>query len=107
VNEYGICNATLAFNLVSGRLDRLFELLSPTGIEPHLAEKDLYRVLSRHLSNLEDAFHLNASQQVEEGILDFRIPISRLDTGDYLPKLQECCLTLWPEIQHGIIDGID
>lgn len=103
--ERGICGAVLAYNIVSGHLDSLYELIKKTGIEKYPGI-DLEGLLAANLSHDTDGFEISCSVGEEEGIVDFRIPIEKID-GGYHADTNHATFTAYPEIQHGVFDGIN
>lgn len=102
--EYGICNATLAFNIASGRFNDLYTRLSRTGIEQYPGI-DLKGVLSAHLSKDSDGFEVSCATQVEDGVISFCIPVTKTHEG-YHADTNHAEFTPYPTIQHGVFDGI-
>lgn len=103
--EYGICNATLAFNIVSERLNNLHELIKKTGIEQYPGV-DLKNLLANYLSNNSDGFEVSCSFSEEEGVIDFRIPVQKVEQ-DYHAGENHVTFISFPEVKHGVFNGIN
>ncbi|GEM_PF-961367 len=101
----GICNAKLAYEIVSGRFDRIYDPIAKTGIEGY-SELDLKNLLCFYLSREVEQFEVSCSRQVEQGIVDFSIPVHLLD-GEYKATIIQASFTYFPEIVHGSFNGID
>lgn len=101
----GIVDATLAFNIVNGQFDNLYELISKTGIEEYPG-MDLKGQLTVYLSKSVDDFNISISSQEDDGIIDFQIPVHN-EAGQYRAELMELSFTHFPDIKHGVFNGID
>lgn len=101
----GIVNATLAYNIVSGNFDKLHELISRTGIEAYPGI-DLKGLLTVFLSNNAERFELSCTHRTPNGFLDFCIPVSKQE-GDYQAEYMELTFSRFPDIEHGVFNGID
>jgi len=104
-SPYGICNANLAYHILSGNLNQLHELLSGTELD-EFSSIDLYSLLELHLSNNEQSFEIKSSKDCPEGIIDYCIPINRTDSG-YTADVNQVTYTPFPDINHGVYNGVD
>jgi len=104
-SEFGICNATLAYNIVSGRLDKLYGLIEKSGILQYPG-LDLHNLLATYLSGNADSFDVTCSANVKEGTIDFRIPVQKVN-NDYYADTNHVTFIPYPEILHSVVDGID
>lgn len=104
--EYGICNANLAYNILSGKLDDLHESLRSMNLD-QFSKKDLYRELERILSGDPDSFELKFSRNDPEGMIDLVIPVNKPDGWWYNVETFSAILTPYPPIEHGTYNGID
>lgn len=104
-SEWGICNANLAYHLVSGRLENLHEKLQSLGLEtwPEIA---LYDKLEKILSRNPDSFSLEIKRNEPGGYCEISIPVKaytfEFNVGDYSQTLIP-----YPEIIHGNFNGVD
>ncbi|HEY9562079.1 MAG TPA: hypothetical protein VIR29_14960 [Anseongella sp.] len=103
--EYGTCNANLAFHLLSGRLEELFEQLYPFEIDGYLG-KDLHSYLEDRLSGKPEKFNITCSGNEPEGFIEFVIPVELIN-GWYWNGGYTATLTMHPEISHRIIGNTD
>lgn len=101
----GIANATLAYNMTSGKFDKLYELISETGIESYPG-LDLKGLLAVFLSNNAEHFELSCTHRAENGFVDFRLPVSKQE-GAYHVEYMALTFTRFPDIEHGVFNGID
>ncbi|MBK1439856.1 hypothetical protein JHJ32_07670 [Parapedobacter sp. ISTM3] len=104
-DERGICDAILAFSIVSGRLDDLYESIRRTGLE-YYPGINLGGLIASSLTSNPDSFEISCSTEEEDGIVAFRIPVEKTD-GGYHADINHATFTPFPEIQHGVFDGID
>lgn len=104
-SEYGICNANLAYHIVSGRFDDLFEKMSHLGLET-FPRIEVYPKLEEVLSAHPDQFEFKCSRNEPEGFIEYVIPISKID-GWYSIDKYKATLTPYPPIEHGIYNEID
>src|SRR3546814_558910 len=103
--EYVTCNANLAFHLLSGRLEELFEQLYPFEIDGYLG-KDLHSYLEDRLSGKPEKFNITCSGNEPEGFIEFVIPVELIN-GWYWNGGYTATLTMHPEISHRIIGNTD
>lgn len=103
--EFGICNAALAYHDVSGQLDSIYESVRQSGIEEYPGV-DLYSLVSTYLSKPVEEFEIEFSQVEQEGIIDFGIPVHKSD-GEWYAETIQVSFTQYPEIYHGIYNGVD
>lgn len=104
--EYGLPNAILAFSIVSGRFERIRQMVARTGIPEQYPDMDIENILARHLSGNPDSFEIRWSAKEAGGIIDFSIPFYRTEDG-YHADTNTVTLTAWPELVHGTFNGID
>jgi hypothetical protein len=104
-HENGMCNADLAYHVVSGRLDELHEKLSTVEVDQQFGE-DLYVELERKLSKNPADFDIKFFRNDPEGFSEITIPIYKED-NDYVVEEYTVSFTPYPEIQHGNFAGIN
>jgi len=104
-SEYGICNANLAYHVLSGRLDDLFEKLQVMELDqwPGI---DLYGKLEQMLSKNPKDFKLEFWRNEPEGYIDITIPVTTV-ADEFSLDAYTTSLTPYPPIEHGIYNGID
>lgn len=104
-STFGLCNATLAFYIVSGRLDDLIKKLSSIELEQfpgvHLVPK-----IEELLSQNHKQFELKYSRNEPEGFIEYIIPVSQIE-GWYQVDKYKAILTPYPAVQHGKYNSID
>jgi len=103
--SHGICNANLAYYIVSGRFDDLFEKISMLNLG-EFPGVDPYQNLETFLSRNADEFTLKCSRNEPEGYIEYKIPVSKID-GWYALDTYTAMLTPYPTITHGTFNGID
>jgi hypothetical protein len=103
--EYGICNANLAYHVLSGKLDDLFEKLQVMELD-QWPGVDLYGKLERILSENPADFKLEFRRNEPEGYAEITIPVTTI-ADEFSPDTYTTSLTPYPPIEHGIYDGID
>ena len=104
-DRHRISNAILAYNTLSGRLDRLFDKLSHIHLD-HLSDFDLYDHLKHHLSTDTFLFDLYFSATEKEGVMDYHIRVIKHGKG-FEPEFISTTLTRYPDFSHGIYNGVD
>ncbi|NLR68481.1 hypothetical protein HGH92_29520 [Chitinophaga varians] len=98
-------HANLAYHLLTGQLDALYEKVVDTGMDM-VSRYDLYNALSDHLESNSDSFSLHADffQQDCQGSVQLFI----FNSGNaYEVGRQSISLTRHPAIDHKVINGID
>lgn len=103
--DEGICSAQLAFNIMSGALDRLYNLLEPSNL-PEISQHDLYNELSNILSGEVDDFIIRRYEGDHHGYIDYELTISR-EGNEYLTGAYRAIFTAYQDINHGKFAGID
>jgi hypothetical protein len=103
--EYGMCNTHLAYYIVSGKLDELFEKLDDMGLERYPGI-DLYHELEKTLSRDPDRFEIKCHYNQPEGFAEYIIPIQKIN-GDLEPENYKIIFTPYPDIEHAVCNGID
>lgn len=103
--ETGLCHANLAYHILSGRLDDLYEKLSFAGLD-NLLGLDLHARLEAILSGDPDTFDLKYSRNEPDGLAEYIFPVSKI-YGWYSVDTYSLTLTPYPEIEHGNFNGID
>jgi hypothetical protein len=104
-HEDGMCNANLAYYIVSGRLDALYEKLSTVELDKY-SGRDLYIELERQLSRNPDGFELKFYHNDSEAYSEIIVTIAK--TGnDYSSDNYNASVIAYPDIAHGIYNGID
>ncbi|WP_461789426.1 hypothetical protein [Pedobacter sp.] len=103
--EYGICNASLAYYIVSDRLGNLYEDLSRMRLED-VIKTDLYNDLSDKLSNNPDEFELGYPINTADGFYELLIPIRKENEWH---KVEHYHLEMTPhlDIIHGVFNSVD
>lgn len=101
----GICNANLAFYIVSNRFDDLLEKISPLNLEEFPGVVP-YRSLEIFLSRNATDFTLKYNRNEPEGYIEYEIPISKIE-GWYTIDTYTVTLTPYPNITHGNYCGIN
>lgn len=105
VTENGLCNPHLAYHIISGRLDDLYEKLQPAGLEQYLG-MNVYSKLETILSGNPNAFELKCFRNEPDGYAEYIVPVTKID-DDYLADTYTVSLIPYPPIEHGIYNGID
>jgi len=103
--EYGLCNAHLAYHLLSGRLDDLCEKLQylELGQYPGM---DVHVRLETILSKNPDAFELKCFRNEPEGDTEYVVPVTKAE-GRYAVDTYTLTIIPHPSIDHGFFNGID
>lgn len=105
VTENGICNAHLAYHLLSGRLDKLYEKLRYLELDQY-PSIDVYVKLENLLSKNPDAFELKCFRNEPEGYGEYVVPVTQIN-NQYSVDTYTVCLTPYPPIEHGTYNGIN
>lgn len=105
VSEAGCCNAALAYNILSGRLDDLYEKLSLLELDQYPGA-DLYGQLEQILSGTPDDFELKYQRNGPDGYFEAVIPVMLTD-GYYSIGPYDAKLTPHPAIEHDVYNGVD
>lgn len=105
VSEYGVCNTSLAYNILSGKLDDLHEKLASMELDQYPGG-DLYAKLEKILSGTPDSFELNFHRNQPEGYIEYTVPVTKTN-GNYEIYNYDVSLIPHPPIEHGIYSGID
>ncbi|MBK1439858.1 hypothetical protein JHJ32_07680 [Parapedobacter sp. ISTM3] len=100
-----IPNARLAYNILSGKREELYEKISLSQLE-EFAKIDLYTILNRELSKKPGAFHITGYKNSENGLTEFEVPV-RWENGNYEVDIYRATYSPHPEIEHGVYNGID
>lgn len=100
--EYGICNTSLAFNILSGRLDDIYEKLQVLELDQY----PVYEQLEKQLSGTPSAFQLRLSRNNADGFTEYNVPVMLVD-GFYHIDTYTASLVLHPLVEHGVYNGID
>lgn len=103
--EYGMANANLAWHIMSGRFDDLFEKFRVLGLED-FPGTEVYPKLEEFLSGNPDDFLFQCSRNQPEGLADFVIAVSKIDDW-YQIYSYKAIVTPHPSIEHGRFDNID
>lgn len=103
--EYGMVNANLAWQIMSGRFDDLFEKFRVLGLED-FPGTEVYLKLEEILSDNPDHFEFRCSRNEPEGWIDFTVPVEKID-GWYSMDTYNASLIPHPVIDHGHFDNID
>lgn len=103
--ESGMCHANLAYHVLSGRLDDLYEKLSATGLE-RFPGIELYSELEKVLSQNPERFDLEFLTHNAEGLVKLNIPVSREDEY-YETDTYQATFVPFPPIDHGFYNGVD
>lgn len=101
----GLVNASLAYHIVSGKLDKLYHLLEPIGLED-FADLPLYAILRGELSRNRETFEITCSRNSPDGLVEFSIPVQKSDIGFDADTIH-ATFNPHPEIKHGVYGGID
>lgn len=103
--ESGIVNANLAYHLVSGRLDDLYEKIVVTGLDD-LPGSDLYHQLESWLSQNPKEFYLNFLRTDQQGATEFLLPVMQVD--DWF-TISEYMVTRYQfeQVVHSVYNGVD
>ncbi len=104
-SEYGTCNANLAFHILSGRLDDLFEKMQVMDLDTWPAT-DLHNKLEQILSGNPENFELKFTRNEPEGYSEIIIPVVTV-ADEFSVGTYTHALTPYPDIEHGIYNGID
>lgn len=103
--EYGTCNADLAYNILSGRLDNLYDKLSTLELD-QFPGIDLYRQLEKILSATPEEFYLEYKRNEHEAYMEFTIPVN-LVNGSYHVDNYFAIVRPYPPIDHGVFNQVD
>jgi|GEM_PF-1435097 len=98
-------NVNLAHMVISERYDHLWNLLGDLGLE-RIAGLDIDELLKKHLKDNPDSFIITSSFNTPKGFTEFSIPVSKID-GWYLLDTYNVNLTPYPQMHHGIYNGLD
>ncbi len=104
--ENGISNANLAYHTVSGRLDDILGKIEATGIID-FTRRDLYTIVGDQLSVNPKDFTIVASRNKPEGYTSFSLPVKKNSDGFFDVDTYKLTFTPYPEIAHGVFNGID
>ncbi|MEZ2442805.1 hypothetical protein AB6805_13870 [Chitinophaga sp. RCC_12] len=105
VSEFGCCNAHLAYHILSGRLDDLYEKIRETGIDQYPGV-DLYRLLEQELSQNPEQFQIQKYHNTWQYQAEFILPVASKENWYHIDTYK-AILTPLPEIAHANIKGID
>lgn len=103
--EYGICNTHLAYYIASGKLDALHEKLNNLQLD-EFPGIDLHAKLEKILSQNPKQFEIKCSRNEPEGFAEYIVPVENVN-GELEPEHYKIIFTPYPEIEHGIYNGID
>lgn len=103
--EYGTCNVNMAYLILSGRFDDIYEKLSCLALDEYPGI-DLNRLLDSKLTTNPDNFEIHCSRNQAEGFAEYTIPVAKAD-GWYAVDSYTVSLTPYPAIEHGVYSGID
>lgn len=103
--ESGICNCNDAYMHVSGKFEDLHEKLLWMRLDQY-AGIDTYDELTRLLADNPDSFEIKCANNNPEAYAEFLIPVTKTD-GSYNIDEYTVSLQIYPEIQHGIFNGVD
>jgi hypothetical protein len=104
-HEEGMCNADLAFYIVSGRLNDLYEELSAVELDQY-SRSDLYIELERRLAQNPDNFELRFFRNEPEALSEIKVPIIK-DGNDYEVENYNATVIPHPPMEHGEFIGIN
>ena len=104
-SAYGTCNCNLSYFSLSGRLADLSNKLSYLGLE-EFPGVDVHSKLEKMLSHNPNEFTLKYTRNEPEGFIEYMIPVSKIDSWYYVENYQ-ATLVPYPEIKHGIFNGIN
>jgi hypothetical protein len=104
-SEYGICNANLAFHILSGRLNDLLEKTQSMDLDNWPAA-DLYNKLEQILSGNPENFELRFTRNESEGYSEINIPVITV-ADEFSVAHYTHSFIPYPGINHGIYNGID
>jgi hypothetical protein len=104
-SEYRTCNANLAFHILSGRLDDLFEKMQSMDLDNWPAA-DLHNKLEQILSNNPEHFELKFTRNEPEGYSEITIPVITV-ADEFSVDTYTHSLSSYPGIEHGVYNGID
>lgn len=102
---FGICNVNLAFHLVSGKLQDLFEKMSSLNLEA-FPGTEVYPKLEEILAGNPEQFDFKCSRNEPEGFVEYIVPVSKIE-GWYSIDTYKAILTPHPPIEHGSYNGIN
>lgn len=105
VSTSGLCHANLAYQILSGHLDNLYELLTPLAV--HELKPDLYQELAGKLALLPDNFEIVRHYYNREGSAEIRISVERDSDSGYRPAPYQVSFTRYPAVVHGVFNGVD
>jgi hypothetical protein len=105
VGEQGLCNAALAYYIVSDRLGNIHEDLSRSRLDEVIGT-DLYHDLERHLSDNKDEFELRYPINNADGYYELLVPVKK-ENGWHTVDHYSIEMTPHSEISHGVFNGID
>lgn len=103
--ESGFCNAHLAYHLLSGRLDALYQKLQPLKLDQYPGI-DIYSKLETILSGNPDSFQLKHTRNEPEGYVEYTVPVTK-EKDAYAADTYTASLIPYPPIEHGVYNGID
>ncbi len=103
--DKGFCNAHLAYHLLSGRLDALYEKLQPLRLDQYPGI-DIYSKLETILSGNPDSFQLRYNRNEPEGYVEYSVPVTK-EQDAYAADTYTASLIPYPPIEHGVYNGID
>lgn len=105
VSEFGCCNAHLAYHILSGRLDDLYEMIRETGIDQYPGV-DLHHLLEQELSQNPEQFQVQKYHNTWQYQAEFILPVTSKEDWYHIDTYK-VALTPLPEIAHAHIKGID
>lgn len=103
--EYSMCNTHLAYYIVSGKLDDLYEKLGYIKLDQYPGF-DLHADLEKILSRNPERFEIKCSRNQPEGFTEYIVPVEKVN-GDFELEQYKIIYTPYPEIKHGTYNGID
>ncbi len=104
-HETGICNANLAYHILSGRLADLHEKILYISPE-QFSKEDVHQKLETALSENLKEFELTLTRNEPEGFAELKIPISTKEDW-YFVDNYSIAFTSYPTIDHATYSGVD
>lgn len=103
--DKNVPNATLAYHIVSGNLDLLYEKLETLRLD-EFPGIDIDSLLRQVLSKKEDEYQIRWDRNEPEGLIEVDIPVYKFG---YDLGIDKCHVTFTshPPIKHGVFNGID
>ncbi|MDX3917008.1 MAG: hypothetical protein QHC79_25930 [Pseudosphingobacterium sp.] len=101
----GICHPNLAYHILSGNLQKLYELLLPIGLDNY-TDVDIHRALERNLAANEFPFIIKGERNNPDGNISYSIPVDLVGGKPEADHI-EATITPHPPLDHGVFNGVN